>query len=203
MDSIESIMNTTLNRTFRGDFFITNPSSSSPVRLTARTPTDIARDTSQGAGNKRVIVEFGSAHGYEVGARVYISGCDEAEFNTAALKDNFGQYGAIVMEVPDDSRIVLFLEGTTAGATLSAPACYADIWIRQATLIGKKAARTVNTGTVYIGKKSNNDTQPYAIASDAEAFLPAGREGVGPLVNLADWYLDVTTNNDGLYVSYF
>lgn len=203
MDSIESIMNTTLNRTFRGEMLITNPSTSSPVRLTARTIIDISRVTTQGSGNKRVVVEFDAAHGYSVGTRVYISGCDEAEFNTATLKDNFGQTGALVMAVPTTTTIVLLLEGSSGGATLTAPECYADIWVRQATLIGKKAARTSNASTVYIGGKSVNDQQPYGIEPDAEAFLPAGREGVGPLVNLADWYLDVTTNDDGLYVFYF
>lgn len=196
-------MNTTLNRTFRGELLITNPSTSSPVRLTARTPSDISRDNSQGPGNRRVYVEFPTPHGYTVGSRVYIDGCDEAEFNTASLKDSFGQTGALVMEVPDDSRIVLLLEGTTNGATLTAPTCYADIWIRQATLIGKKAFQTPNVSTVYIGGRSFNGQQPYEIDPNAEAFLPVGREGVGPLINLADWYLDVTTNDDGLYVLYF
>jgi hypothetical protein len=192
-------MNTTLNRTERTEFLITNSDAAVPVRLSSRTIVDIARVS----GTRKVQVEFDAIHGLNVGDRLYISGCDEAEFNTASLTDNHGLTGALIRNVYSTTIVELMLDGSTNGATLTAPVCYADIWVRQATLIGKKAYRTVNVGTVYIGTRSANDNQPYAIASDGEAFLPAGREANGPLVNLADWYLDVDNANDGLYVLYF
>ncbi len=192
-------MNTTLQRAERTEFVIVNPSTTVPIRLSSRTVIDIGRLS----GTKKVIVEFGADHGLNAGDRLYISGCDEAEFNTASLTDRFGQSGKLICEVPSSSTVALMLDGSSNAATLTSVACYADIWIRQATLIGKKAYRTVNADTVYIGTRIGNDQQPYEITSNGESFLPAGREGVGPLINLADWYLDVTTADDGLYVLYF
>lgn len=192
-------MNTISHRPQRTEFLITNPSTTSPVRLSSRTVIDISRLGT----TKKVIVEFDGLHGLNAGDRLHISGCDEAEFNTASLTDAFGQAGKLIVEVPTTTTVALMLDGESGAATLTAVACYADIWIRQATLIGKKDYRTANVGDVYIGARFTDNQQPYIITSDSEAFIPAGREGVGPMTNLADWYLDVANANDGLYVLYF
>lgn len=75
----------------------------------------------------------------------------------------------------------------------------ANTWVRKVTILGKKAARTDNAGTVYIGPTSGNDTQGFAITAGGEAVLEAAP---GSLINLADWYVDVTTNNDGVMLIY-
>lgn len=74
-----------------------------------------------------------------------------------------------------------------------------NVWCTRATIIGNKAARTANTGTVYIGPTSANDTQPYKILTGEIHVFEAPP---GTSINLADWYVDVTTNDDGLVIIY-
>lgn len=190
-------MNTLNQRTTRGEFVVLNGSTSNPVRLTSRNLSSVSRVT----GTRKVIVEC-PGHGFTTGTVVYIGGANEAEFNTGTLTNGFGQTGAIVSQVLDENEFVILLDGDTAAATGSL-SVYADIWVRQATLLGKKAAQTANAGTVYIGTLPSNGAQPYEITSNSEAFLPSGREGIGPLINLGDWFLDVATADDGLYVLYY
>lgn len=71
--------------------------------------------------------------------------------------------------------------------------------VTRVTIIGKKAARTANTGTVYIGPSSANDSQVYEIATGEVVTLNARN---GYMINLTDWYLDVATNNDGIIILY-
>ena len=74
-----------------------------------------------------------------------------------------------------------------------------NIWCTRATFIGNKAARTANTGTVYIGPLATNDTQPYKILTgEIHVFVAPP----GASINLATWYVDVTTNDDGLVIIY-
>lgn len=72
---------------------------------------------------------------------------------------------------------------------------------REATLIGKNAARTNNTGTVYLGITAEDDTQFINIAPGETISLTAP-EKAGTF-DFQDWYLDVDTNNDGVYVLYW
>lgn len=74
-----------------------------------------------------------------------------------------------------------------------------NVWCTRAIIMGKKAARTSNTGTVYIGPESGNDTQSYPIAAgEIHVFVAPP----GASLNLKDWYVDVTTNDDGLVIIY-
>lgn len=189
-------MNTLNQRTTRGEFVVLNGSAATPTRLTSRNVASMVRVT----GTRKVIVECFD-HGFDVGTVVYIGGANEAEFNTTSLTDGFDQRGAIIVAV-EGSEFTIMLDGDTASATGSI-SLYADIWVRQATLLGKKAAQTANSGSVWIGTDPADGAQPYEITSDSEAFLPAGREGIGPLINLGDWFLDVATPDDGLYVLYY
>ncbi len=190
-------MNTQNSLTYRQEFVKTTAAAGTPEKLTARSIVSMTR---AGTGRKVTVVSTG--HGYTPGAVVYVSGANEAEFNTATIADNFSILGARVSSVIDADTYTLNLAGTTAAATGTLVA-YADIWVRQATILGKLDARTPNTGLVYIGTKSANDAQAYEIVPNGEAFLGAGREGVGPIVNLADFYLDVITNGDGIYAIYY
>lgn len=74
-----------------------------------------------------------------------------------------------------------------------------NVFCVRATIIGNKAARAGNTGDVYIGPLAANDTQPYKIATGEIHVMNAA---AGTRFNLADWYLDVTTANDGLVIIY-
>jgi hypothetical protein len=73
----------------------------------------------------------------------------------------------------------------------------AHIFFKNATILGKKAARTANATTAYIGPESTNDSQPFAIVADGEISLHAPD---GEIWNLADWYCDVTTAADGAVI---
>lgn len=66
-------------------------------------------------------------------------------------------------------------------------------------LIGKKAARTNNTGIVYFGFTSTNDEQAHEIAAGAVVeFSPPN----GQVYDLSDIYIDVATNGDGVVAIY-
>lgn len=71
--------------------------------------------------------------------------------------------------------------------------------VRKVTILGKKSSRTANTGDVYIGPTSGNDTQAFKVAADGEAVMEAPP---GTFINLSDWYVDVTTANDGVVIIY-
>lgn len=74
-----------------------------------------------------------------------------------------------------------------------------NIFATVVTVRGKVSPRTDNTGTVYIGTTSGNDTQPYPVLSGGEVLL---RAQPGTTFNLADWWVDVTTINDGICIIY-
>lgn len=67
------------------------------------------------------------------------------------------------------------------------------------TIIGNKASRTANTGTVYIGPTSTDNDQPIAIASGSLVTLTFTPD---QYIDLYDWYLDVATANDGVVIIY-
>lgn len=71
--------------------------------------------------------------------------------------------------------------------------------VREATILGRKSARVVNAGDVYIGTLSTDDSQGFVVRPDGEVILRA--EGGGG-VDLREWYLDVTVANDGLVIIY-
>ncbi len=88
----------------------------------------------------------------------------------------------------------------TVAATATPEALAADgTFFQAATLIGKKAARTLNTGTVYLGIGATNDTQALEILPGEviEITAPPGQK-----YDLNDWYLDVATAADGVVIIY-
>ena len=86
-----------------------------------------------------------------------------------------------------------------AASTTPAVLTNATIKAISITLIGRKANRTDNTGTVWVGFQSADDSQPIKVAAGATVgiSIPAGRSIV-----LSSLYLDVETNNDGVLVLY-
>jgi hypothetical protein len=85
---------------------------------------------------------------------------------------------------------------TTVPVALSATTKYFKV----ATFIGNNStSRDANTGTVYIGVTTNNNAQPITITSGSMVVVEAPQ---GSWYNLADWYLDVATANDGVVIIY-
>lgn len=160
-----------------------------PERLTARVVSLMQRYGT----TKKILVTTSEAHGYHQGARVYITGNVATDFNTPAA-------GTLITAIVSSTTFWIMLPGATASEA-GTVACYADIFVRSAIILGNKGVRTGNTGTVYLGTEAANDTQPLAIATGVE------RQLVPPYVgdiryNLADFYLDVATNADGVVILY-
>ena len=67
------------------------------------------------------------------------------------------------------------------------------------TVIGNSLWQTTNTGTVYIGPNSTNACQAIAVTSGSTVTLSFT---AGQWVDLYDWYVDITSANDGVCVIY-
>lgn len=70
-----------------------------------------------------------------------------------------------------------------------------SLYVKTATVIGRKAARTDNTGIVHIGPSAADDSQPYDVQ-------PGQIGAVLTNTDLSGWYIDVDTNGDGVVVIY-
>lgn len=91
----------------------------------------------------------------------------------------------------DSIQLVVLNSSTTVPVRLSSN----HVAFASMTIIGNKAERTANTGTVYIGPTSTNDTQPLAIATGATITLVAPP---GETIDLYNWWLDPASANDGV-----
>ena len=72
-----------------------------------------------------------------------------------------------------------------------------NIYASRITILGKISPRATNTSIVYIGPVSTNDFQPYPVQPGGEVTIAA--PDTAPF-NLRDWYVDVTTTNDGITI---
>lgn len=94
---------------------------------------------------------------------------------------------------------VQILKTSTAAAAPVALTA-AQTYFRKAIVYGVNTlAGVANTGSVYIGPSATASQQPIEIAPGAEYVLEPPN---GAKWNLADWYLDVGTNGDGVVVIY-
>lgn len=127
-----------------------------------------------------------TAHGFQEGDDVTIAGATPSDYNRHArilsVTANTFTY-AVTRDI-----------ATAASGTITAQA---DLWYRTARFTGLKAARTANTGIVYLGLAATNDTQPLSIAASTVVPLEAP---VGARLNLADLWIDVATNADGVVI---
>ncbi len=73
-------------------------------------------------------------------------------------------------------------------------------WFTQAIISGKKDQTTANTGIVYIGGSSTNGENMEEVLPGTPYFISAPAGGA---LNLADFYMDVATANDGLAITLF
>jgi hypothetical protein len=94
--------------------------------------------------------------------------------------------------------IAQVIKTVAATGTPEAIAATATLF-KMATLIGVKAARTNNTGIVYVGASATNDTQPLAVSPGERVSLEAPP---GQKLDLAAIYVDVLNAGDGVAVLY-
>jgi hypothetical protein len=184
-------MRTFLTLSKRTEFIKTVAAAGTPERLTAGTITAITRI----AGYLVEATVTPVPHSMLPGSEIVISGANETEFNGSFT----------ITERTSTSKVRFFCPGASAAVTGS-PVYYANVWFRHAILLGLKAFRTANAAVVYVGGSSANDEQPYGVlaydpGNAGEAYLPAAQAGP-QYENLADYYLDVSTNGDGLLVRY-
>ena len=122
--------------------------------------------------------------------------CDSIEANTQAIETAV----EALTTLAGATEVTPTQITKTVAAIATPEAIAADgTYFRTATLIGKKAARTNNAGTVYIGIGATNDTQAYPVQPGESITLtmPAGEKG-----DLNDWYIDAENAGDGLVVIY-
>ena len=84
--------------------------------------------------------------------------------------------------------------GTPEAITSTSPTYFV-----YAIFIGRKAARTANTGNIWLGITSGDNTQPIRLVPGQEKTIEAPPS---KQFNLSDWYVDVETNGDGVIVIY-
>lgn len=91
------------------------------------------------------------------------------------------------------------LQKTNSSATAPVQVSSSTVQFKRATFYGKKAARTDNTGNVWIGFSSTNDTQMALITSGGSVVIEAPD---GYFYDMTNIWLDVATTNDGVMVIY-
>jgi hypothetical protein len=131
-----------------------------------------------------------TAHGLKVGDRVDVSGANPADYNVADAR---------VETVPTADtftyRLLEPLSAAIANVASGTIVATCHVQFRRATVLGNNAARTPNTGSVWFGPESTNDSQPFEVLSGGESKIG---EQAGVKYDLADWYLDVATAADGV-----
>lgn len=160
---------------------VTAAAAATPVNLTTFSVSSIT----QAAGTATATAA--AAHGLLAGDRVVIAGATPTGYNGTVE----------VLTVPSTTTFTYKVSAeiaTAASGTLTAKALHA---YRSARFLGNKAARTANTGTVYLGLEATNDTQPVAITTGATLTLEAV---TGAKLMLSDLWLDVATNADGVVI---
>ena len=88
--------------------------------------------------------------------------------------------------VPTDIEETIAATGTPEALASS------ETLFQSATLVGNSADRTANTSTAYLGSSTNQEI-PIGPGQVFNLVAPEGKR-----LNLADWFLRVGTNGDGV-----
>lgn len=160
---------------------VTAAAATTPVNLTTVTLSSLT------AAAGLATATFSAAHGLQAGDHVVISGATPTGFNGV-----FHVVGA-----PSTTTVRYQVDANLTGAATGTIVCKALLPYRVARVIGNKAARTANTGTVYLGPESTNDTQGIPITTGATVVLEAA---AGARLDLSDLWLDVVTAADGVLI---
>lgn len=103
----------------------------------------------------------------------------------------------VLITVETPTTFSFHVEGDTALAT-GTITYYADIPFRRAVLQAKNGYQSNNTDTIYIGVQSANGEQSTAMAAGAVGMF----EKTDIIQNLADFWIDVAADGDGVLVGY-
>lgn len=87
---------------------------------------------------------------------------------------------------------------TNASTTTPQQITGTDTWFVQAIISGKRDQTTANSGIVYLGSSSTDAENMMEVYPGTPLFLSAP---AGHALNLADFYFDVATANDGLAIT--
>jgi len=160
---------------------VTASAATTPVNLTTVTLSSVS------AAAGIATATFAAAHGLIAGDHIVISGATPAGFN--------GIFHVIA--APTTTTVRYAVDASLTGAATGTVVCKALLQYRVAHILGNKAARTANTGTVYLGPESTNDTQGLPITTGATKVLEAAP---GCRLDLSDLWLDVVTAADGVVI---
>lgn len=163
--------------------------SGTPERATAFSVSSITVAKSTEPGFRDIYtatVTTAAAHWIQTGDSVTISGANESQFN--------GDF-QVASATPNTTTFTILLTTTSLASATGTIVGYARIPFTKAIVYGRKAARTANTGIVYLGPLATNDTQPTTVQSDGEYLLDVA---VGARRDWSDVYIDVATNADGI-----
>lgn len=160
---------------------VTAAASGTPVNLTTVTLTALRQ------ADGVALATVGAAHGFLAGDSLTIAGAAETGYNGTVE----------VLSVPSTTTFTFRVARETAAVASGTITAKGELYFRRALFLGNKAARTANTGTVYLGLESTNDSQVLPITTGAERTLEAV---TGARLSLADLWLDVATNADGVVI---
>lgn len=160
---------------------VTAASNATPVNLTTFSISALSQNLGVATATAA------AAHGLLPGDSVTIAGASPAGYNVRVKVDT----------VPTATTFTFAVDASLAQVATGTITAKADLWYRRAFFRPLKAARTANTGIVYLGLDPTNDTQPIAIANNGSLDLEAA---TAARLNLADLWLDVATNADGVLV---
>lgn len=160
---------------------VTAAASGTPVNLTTTTLSSLT------AAAGLATATFAAAHGLLAGDHLVITGATPAAFN--------GVFH--VVDVPSTTTVRYACAGNLTGSATGTITAKPMLPYRVARFLGNKAARTANTGTVYLGLESTNDTQALPITTGATVVLEAAP---GARLDLSDLWIDVATNADGVVI---
>lgn len=109
--------------------------------------------------------------------------------------------------VPSVTTKATFVTGSKAPASAGTPEALAAAatYVQQVVICGQRAARVANTGSVWIGSSSANDSQLVELLAGVAAPGP-GINGTsytitappGKVIDLGDIYVDSVTVGDGV-----
>jgi hypothetical protein len=136
--------------------------------------------------NGMVTVVTASAHYMVAGETVTISGADQSQYNGTFGIEAVASATQFTFRLPGPAPVT---PSTGAGRVMTG-----DIYFRKAVCYGRKAVRTNNAGTVWLGTQALDGEQPMDIAVNGQIII---QPATGCRMNLKDFYVDPEDPNTG------
>ncbi len=159
-----------------------------PERLTA-----LPSISSIVQSGRNIVFNFGSTVYAAVNDHLVASGFSDNRFNTA-LPVVAATANSITVDPSANATQNGLGDSYNLGGTVTG---YLSVEFQSATFLGRRAARTDNTSDAYYGHASGNDTQTMLLPFGGERVV---EKVLGTKGDLADYWLDVGTNGDGVVV---